>query len=341
MAQLPEPGDRHLSYEFRTLGLGYANLGTVLMRLGIPYARRRPTRSRRRPVRDPDRRGLRDVGRDGQGARCVPGLRAQPRAMLRVMRNHRRAAYNASASRVRGPQHHAGRHRPQSARPYLLEAARECWDRALELGEKHGYPQRADHLHRADRHDRAADGLRHHRRRARLRAGQVQEARRRRLLQDRQPEPAPALRSSATTDAADRRDPAYVVGRKTLAGCPASTTRRCATAASTTRPCRSIEKALRRRVRHLDRLQQGHPRRGVPEETRHHRGPDGGDWSFDLLKHLGFTKADIQAANDYVCGTMTLEGAPHLKDVHLPVFDCANRCGRGASATSPTTPTCT
>ncbi|MBM4063162.1 MAG: vitamin B12-dependent ribonucleotide reductase, partial [Planctomycetes bacterium] len=37
---------------------------------------------------------------------------------------------------------------------------------------------------------------------------------------------------------------------------------------------------------------------------------------------------DVQAANDYVCGTMTVEGAPHLKEAHLPVFDCANRCGR-------------
>ncbi|CAN0581260.1 unnamed protein product, partial [Laminaria digitata] len=48
------------------------------------------------------------------------------------------------------------------------------------------------------------------------------------------------------------------------------------------------------------------------------------DPSFDLLRHLGFTKADVEAANDHVCGTMTLEGAPHLKDEHLSVFDCAN-----------------
>ncbi|MGA0869758.1 MAG: vitamin B12-dependent ribonucleotide reductase, partial [Planctomycetota bacterium] len=52
------------------------------------------------------------------------------------------------------------------------------------------------------------------------------------------------------------------------------------------------------------------------------------DWNFDLLRELGFTKREIAAANDYVCGTMTVEGAPHLEDQHLPVFDCANRCGR-------------
>ncbi len=51
------------------------------------------------------------------------------------------------------------------------------------------------------------------------------------------------------------------------------------------------------------------------------------DAGFDLLRHLGFSKAQIEAANDHVCGTMTLEGAPHLKAEHLSVFDCANPCG--------------
>ena len=52
------------------------------------------------------------------------------------------------------------------------------------------------------------------------------------------------------------------------------------------------------------------------------------DFGFDLLAHLGFSKADIDKANIHVCGAMTLEGAPGLKDEHLPVFDCANPCGR-------------
>ena len=55
------------------------------------------------------------------------------------------------------------------------------------------------------------------------------------------------------------------------------------------------------------------------------------DPAFDLLTHLGFSKKDIEAANEHVCGTMTLEGAPHLKPEHYPVFDCANRCGKTAS----------
>ena len=49
---------------------------------------------------------------------------------------------------------------------------------------------------------------------------------------------------------------------------------------------------------------------------------------FDLLTVLGFTREQIDAANAHVCGTMTIEGAPHLKQAHYPVFDCANKCGK-------------
>ena len=52
------------------------------------------------------------------------------------------------------------------------------------------------------------------------------------------------------------------------------------------------------------------------------------DWGFNMLEALGFTEDEIDAANDYICGTMTIEGAPLLKDEHLPVFDCANKCGK-------------
>jgi ribonucleoside-diphosphate reductase alpha chain len=52
------------------------------------------------------------------------------------------------------------------------------------------------------------------------------------------------------------------------------------------------------------------------------------DSSFDMLAALGFTNKEIEEANDFICGTMTVEGAPHLKDEHLPVFDTANKCGK-------------
>ncbi|MEC7585581.1 MAG: vitamin B12-dependent ribonucleotide reductase, partial [Pseudomonadota bacterium] len=52
------------------------------------------------------------------------------------------------------------------------------------------------------------------------------------------------------------------------------------------------------------------------------------DFNFNMLEALGFDRDTVEAANMHVCGSMTLEGAPHLKEEHLPVFDCANVCGR-------------
>jgi ribonucleoside-diphosphate reductase alpha chain len=60
---------------------------------------------------------------------------------------------------------------------------------------------------------------------------------------------------------------------------------------------------------------------GIPNEKLN-------DPSFDLLRHLGYSKSDIEAANNHACGTMTLEGAPHLKKDDYSVFDCANPCGK-------------
>ena len=180
MAQFPSPIVAQKSFDFRTLGLGYANMGTLLMVQGLPYDS--------------------DEGRAQCGAITAimhaasfvmsaeiaaelgPFARfeANRQHMLRVIRNHRRASYNAPHWRaVRG-----AHDRPR--RPSTLNTAD-----ALELPDRRGpqgmrpdaqpgrevrLPQRPGHLHRPDRHHRPGHGLRHHRRRARLRAGQIQEA---------------------------------------------------------------------------------------------------------------------------------------------------------------------
>ena len=82
-------------------------------------------------------------------------------------------------------------------------------------------------------------------------------------------------------------------------------------------------------LRHQVRLQPLDARRGVPDrDARASPAEKLAGPGFDLLVHLGFSKKDIEAANEHVCGAMTLEGAPHLAEEHLPVFDCANPCGR-------------
>ncbi|MBT6819056.1 MAG: vitamin B12-dependent ribonucleotide reductase, partial [Candidatus Magasanikbacteria bacterium] len=58
-------------------------------------------------------------------------------------------------------------------------------------------------------------------------------------------------------------------------------------------------------------------------KTEEYNAPD-----FNMLKAMGYTEEHIEEANQYVCGSMTVEGAPHLKQEHYPVFDTANKNGK-------------
>ena len=140
---------------------------------------------------------------------AFPRLRARTAThMLRVIRNHRRAAHG-DADGYERLSHHPGAARPRrTARD--ADAGRRtpsaAWDQALALGEKHGYRNAQATVIAPDRHDRPRHGLRHHRHRARLRAGEVQEARRRRLLQDHQPGRAGGAAHARLPRGRDRRD---------------------------------------------------------------------------------------------------------------------------------------
>ena len=189
MAQYPSRRIAELSYRYRTLGLGYANLGALLMARGLGYDIARRPGHRRRDHRRHDRHRLRDLGRDGRLHGRLPGLRRQSRGHAAghpqpPPRRPRRDARATKASPSR-------RSRSTSANcpdAPLVAAAKQAWDRALALGEQHGFRNAQVSVIAPDRHDRPGDGLRHHRHRTRLRAGQVQEAGGRRLLQDHQPD---------------------------------------------------------------------------------------------------------------------------------------------------------
>ena len=251
-------------------------------------------------------------------------------AMLRVVRNHRRAAYAAPAERLRGPQRRRRRaSTPAHCEPALLAAARADADRALELGEQHGFRNAQVTLIAPTgtiglvmdcdttgiepdfalvKFKKLAGGGYFKIVNASVPAG----PRAARLHG-----PAGRRRSCATRSA-----PARWPAART------STRRACARSASTT----TRSPASRRRCRARSTSRYAFNRFTVGDETIVERlgvEPDRLDEpGFDLLTALGFADEEIEAANAYVCGTMTVEGAPHLKDEHLPVFDCANRCGR-------------
>ena len=242
--------------------------------------------------------------------------------MLRVIRNHRRAAYNAPPHEYEGltitPVGHRPRVLPATT---CCGAARESWDAALALGEKHGYRNAQVTVIAPTGTIGLRDGLRHHRHRARLRAREVQEARRRRLLQDHQPV-GPAGAAAARLHAPSRSTTIvrYARGAGTLDGAPARQPRDAARQGLHGRGAREDRGAAARRVRHLASCSTAGrsattscaTRCGIPAHVL--RGP-----AFDLLAPPRLRpRPDRAQANDYVCGTMTVEGAPHLKAEHLP-----------------------
>jgi ribonucleoside-diphosphate reductase alpha chain len=226
MAQFPSEEIARLSYKFRTLGLGYANLGTYFMLRGIPY--------------DSDEAvaicgGITAIMTAASYAASAelarelgpfPGYAPNRETMLRVMRNHRRAAYDVARGEYEGLSTTPRASTRASARPTCSPPRASEWDSALRPRRAARLPQRPGHGHRPDRHHRPADGLRHHRHRARLRPREVQEARRRRLLQDHQPVGARGPGQLGYGDTPDRGHRPLLQGRRHPGRQPADLPRR-------------------------------------------------------------------------------------------------------------------
>jgi ribonucleoside-diphosphate reductase alpha chain len=328
MASFPSQSIAERSFEFRTLGLGFANLGTILMRLGIPYASPKAYAIAGALSAVMCGESYATSAEMAKELGPFPGFARNRETMLRVIRNHRRAAYHSSASEYEGLTVTPVGIDPHVCPPELLEASRECWDRALALGEKHGYRNAQvtviaptgtigllmDCDTTGVEPDFALVKFK------KLAGGGYFKIANQSL--------APALKKLGYTPPQVDDILAWVVGRKTLAGAPAVNHETLAQRGFDDAALQRVEKALEAAFD----ISFAFNKTVLGEEfLRTKLGVSDAqlaDWSFDLLRHLGFGKAEIQVANDYVCGTMTIEGAPHLKDAHLPVFDCANRCGR-------------
>ena len=328
MAQFPSKEIAQRSFDYRTLGLGYANVGGYLMSAGISYDS--------------------DAGRAFCGAisaimtgisyRTSAEIAAQrgpfadyPRnrdAMLRVMRNHRRAAhgeatgYEALAVAPVPLDHTAC---PQAD---LITHAMRAWDEALRLGEAHGYRNAQVSVVAPTGTiglvmDCDTTGIEPDF--ALVKFKKLAGGGYFKIINRAVPD---ALRTLGYREADIAEIEAFAVGHGTLAQAPAIN--------HTTLRARGFDDAALAKVEGA--LKSAFDIKFVFNKWT--LGPDfltGAlkipaaaleDPTFDLLTKLGFTKADIDAANIHVCGAMTLEGAPHLKVEHYPVFDCANPCGR-------------
>ncbi len=328
MAQFPSQSVAQKSFDFRTLGLGYANLGALLMVQGIPYD-------------SPEGRAqcgaLTAIMHAGSyaasaeiAAEVGPFARydANRDAMLRVVRNHRRAAYNAAPTEYEGlsvtPVGIDARYCP----PELLHVARAESDRMLELGERHGFRNAQvtviaptgtiGLIMDCDTTGIEPDF-------ALVKFKKLAGGGYFKIINQSVP-PALAKLGYAPWQIDDIIR--YSRGAATLAGCPHINPASLKAKGFTDEVLAKVEEALPGAFELpfvFNRWTLGDDFLtnvlGIPQETLH--SP-----TFDLFAHLGFTRKQVEEASTFVCGTMTIEGAPHLKAEHYAIFDCANKCGK-------------
>jgi len=327
MAQFPSQPVAQKSFDYRTLGLGYANLGTLLMVQGIPYDSQEG-RAQCGAITSLMHAASYAMSAE-MAAEVGPFARydANREAMLRVVRNHRRAAYSTPAQEYEGltikPVAIDERHCPD----YLLHAAREESDLMVQLGEKHGFRNAqvtciAPTGTIALVMDCDTTGVEPDF--ALVKFKKLAGGGYFKIINASIP---PALQRLGYSAQQIEEIVKYSKGTGSLEGCPYINRASLKAKGFTDDIVQRIERALpgafdlnfvfNRWTLGDDFLKAI----GIKEEQY-------GGLGFNLLETLGFTKPQIADANNYVCGTMTVEGAPHLKQEHYPVFDCANKCGK-------------
>jgi len=327
MAQFPSPEIARKSYDYRTLGLGYANLGTLLMVSGIPYDSPRALAvagAMSAILTGESYAASAEMARD---LGPFPKYNENARNMLRVMRNHRRAAYNASAAEYEDLSIIPMGIDASLCPPYLLAAARECWDRAVKLGEQHGYRNAqasciAPTGTIALVMDCDTTGIEPDF--ALVKFKKLAGGGYFKIINQSIPV---ALDNLGYTQKQVDDIVRYTKGSGTLYGAPYINAETLQARGFTDDDIAKVEKALPSAFEIRFAFNQytlGEPmlqRLGFTKEQ--YSAPD-----FDLLRGLEFTREEVDTTNNYVCGTMTIEGAPHLREEHYAVFDCANRCGK-------------
>ncbi|RTY37178.1 vitamin B12-dependent ribonucleotide reductase [Chlorobium phaeovibrioides] len=327
MAHFPSKEIARLSYEFRTLGLGFANLGTVLMVLGIPYDSPKALAlagSISALITGQAYITSAELARD---LGPFDGYAANSKEMLRVIRNHQRAAHNKSQEEYEGLSVKPRGIDSEYCSSELFTAVGKVWDEALQKGKKHGFRN-------AQVSVIAPTGT----------IGLVMDC----DTTGIEPEFAivkfkklagggyfkivnqsvhKALGRVGYSPKQIEEIERYCKGSGTLSGCPTINRQWLITRGFTDERIKAVEEQLAT----VFDIRFAFNKWILGEEFCESLGftdAQLNDPDFNMLEALGATEEDAEAANDYICGTMTIEGAPHLKLEHLPIFDCASRCGR-------------
>ncbi len=329
MAQFPSRVIAQKSYDYRTLGLGYANLGTLLMRMGLPYDSEESLGWCGAITSLMTGAAYRTSAEMAQQLGSFPRYAANAAQMLRVIRNHRRAAYQEPDDAYEGLTITPVTHAPTLFTQETWKLAREMWDEALAIGEVAGYRN-------AQTTVIAPTGT----------IGLVMDCDTTGIEPDFalvkfkklagggyfkivNQSVESALRKLGYSESQIREIEAFAKGSGTLEGSPHVNRAVLRAKGFDDEALARVEAALPGAFElqfAFNRFTLGEhfckEKLGLNDEQL-------GDWNFSLLHDaLGFTTAQIEEASDVICGRMTLEGAPHLKDEHLAVFDCATPCGK-------------
>ena len=327
MAQFPSKSIARKSYEYRTLGLGYANLGTLCMVLGIPYDSKKALGWCGAVSAIMTGEAYRTSAEMAKQLGAFPAYNRNRDAMLRVIRNHRRAVYNGRLDTYEGLSISPLGIHPDNCPKYLLDAAEDVWDEALVMGEQHGYRNAQTTviaptgtiglLMDCDTTGIEPDF-------ALVKYKKLAGGGYFRIINGSVPL---ALEGLGYPEDQIRQISFYVRGTGTLDGAPSINTDSLRLKGMPDAALKKIEEALKSA---FDLTFAVTPwivgEKVVAEElkiTDEEIKKAGGD----LLRAMGYTREQIRSANDHICGRMTLEGAPHLNPAHLPIFDCANKCG--------------
>ncbi|MFN8407253.1 MAG: vitamin B12-dependent ribonucleotide reductase [Sphingobacteriaceae bacterium] len=324
MAQFPSKEVAQLSYDYRTLGLGYANLGSILMTAGIPY--------------DSDK--ARAIGgaitgimtgtayaTSAEMARELGSFsryEENKRHMLRVMRNHRYAAYNTNSYeelQIAPPGID-----PKACPDYLLAAACNAWDRAVELGEKYGYRNAQTTVIAPTGTiglvmDCDTTGIEPDF--ALVKFKKLSGGGYFKIINHSVPK---ALRNLGYQAHEVEAIVNYAKGSASLQGAPHVNFESLSAKGLSPSELQKIDQSLHTAfeisfVFNQWTLGEDCLKRLGFKPERYRAS------NFNLLRALGFSRQQIAEANEFICGTMTIEGAPYLKKAHYSIFDCANKCG--------------
>ncbi|MGB9142733.1 MAG: vitamin B12-dependent ribonucleotide reductase, partial [Aestuariivirga sp.] len=328
MAQFPSKEIAKLSYDYRTLGLGFANIGGLLMTNGIAYDSHEG-----RAICGALSAIMTGVSYATSAEMAkelgpFPGYAKNRDHMLRVMRNHRRAAYGAAVG-----------YEDVSIAPVpldetdcpdrdLIAHARKAWDLAVELGEAHGFRNAQATVVAPTGTiglvmDCDTTGIEPDF--ALVKFKKLAGGGYFKIINQAVPE---ALRTLGYDATQIEKIINYAVGLGTLQDAPALNHAQLRAKGFGDEQINTVESGLASAFDIKFVFNKWTLGEEFCKSVLKISDEQLNDYGFDLLSFIGFSKADIDKANIHVCGAMTLEGAPGLKDEHLPVFDCANACGR-------------